>query len=176
MKYINSFSRLTKNLLLTTIIFLLYGYLCRFTGLYFFWESKTIGWILFWICIIFLLKDRIKTQKNQKKKAIPEKIGIGLSAFVIVIKAVLFIAIPHTAAFESAANFIKTNQEIKTKAGTVNSIFIVPFGGMSLTTGSQGSAGEADLHFIIKGSEKYIDLNLLMNKDFDTNWQIEIPN
>jgi hypothetical protein len=45
---------------------------------------------------------------------------------------------------------------------------------MSMTTNSQGSAGQADLHFIVKGSKKYTDLNLLMNKDFDTDWQIEI--
>jgi hypothetical protein len=39
---------------------------------------------------------------------------------------------------------------------------------------TEGSAGQADLHFIGKGSKKYADLNLLMNKDFDTDWQIEV--
>jgi hypothetical protein len=43
-----------------------------------------------------------------------------------------------------------------------------------MTTNSQGSTGQADLHFIVKGSEKYLDLNLLMNKETEAEWQIEI--
>lgn len=174
MKHFNSLSNITKKVIIATVAFLLYGYLCRLVGLYFFWESKTIGWTLFWIAVIFILRDRIKQKKLQNKKTLIEKIGIGFSIFVIIIKGVLFFATQQTTAFESATNFIKTNPEIVNKVGTVKSIFLVPFGGMSVTTNSQGSAGQADLHFIVKGSEKYIDLNLLLNKDFDTNWQIEI--
>jgi hypothetical protein len=174
LKKFNSLSDITKKVIIMTVAFLLCGYLCRLIGLYFFWESKTIGWTLFWIAIIFILRDRIKEKKLQNKKTLIEKIGIGFSVFVILIKGVLFFATQQTAAFESATNFIKTNPEIKAKVGTVKSIFLVPFGGMSMTTSSQGSAGQADLNFIVKGSEKYIDLNLLLNKDFETGWQIEI--
>jgi hypothetical protein len=176
LKYFNSLSDITKKVILATIAFLLYGYLCRLVGLYFFWESKTIGWTLFWIAVIFILRDRIKQKKLQSKKTLFEKIGIGFSVFVIIIKGVLFFATQQTTAFESATNFIKTNPEIKAKVGTVTNIFLVPLGGMSMTTSSQGSAGQADLNFIVKGSKKYIDLNLLLNKDFGTNWQIEINN
>jgi hypothetical protein len=174
LKYFNSLSDITKKIIVATIAFLLYGYLCRLFGLYFFWESKTIGWTLFWIAATFILRDRIKQKKFQNKKTLIEKIGIGFSVFIILIKGVLFFATQQTTAFESATNFIKTSPEIKTRVGTVKSIFLVPLGGMSMTTSSQGSAGQADLNFIVKGSEKYIDLNLLLNKDFETNWKIEI--
>ncbi len=176
MKYFNSFSNLTKKLIIATIAFLLYGYLCRLVGLYFFWESKTIGWVLFWLSVIFILRDRIKDKKPNNKKTLFEKLGIGLSNFVIIIKCVLFFATQQTTVFASAVNFIKTNHSIQSKVGIVTGIFIVPFGGMSMNTSSQGSSGQADLHFIVKGTKKYIDLNLLMNKDFETNWQIEIKN
>lgn len=86
----------------------------------------------------------------------------------------MFFAIQQTSAYESAANFIKTNQEIRNKVGIVKGIFLVPFGAISMTTNSQGSTGQADLHFIVKGSEKYLDLNLLMNKETEAEWQIEI--
>ncbi len=116
----------------------------------------------------------MKIKKIQNKKTLLEKIGIGFSIFVVIIKGVLFFATQQTTAYENAVTFIKTSPEIQNKVGTVNSIFLVPFGGMSMTTNSQGSAGQADLHFIVKGSKKYTDLNLLMSKDFDTDWQIEI--
>ena len=64
--------------------------------------------------------------------------------------------------------------EIQEKVGTVNSVFLVPIGGMSMATGKQGTAGNADLHFTVKGSKKFLDLNLLMSKDFETDWEIEI--
>lgn len=161
-------------MIIATAAFLLYGYLCRLVGLYFFWESKTVGWTLFWIAVIFILRDRIKIKKVQNKKTLLEKIGIGFSLFVIIIKGVLFFATQQTSAYESALSFIKANPSIQNNVGTVTSVFLVPFGGMSMTTNSQGTAGQADLHFIVKGSKRYIDLNLLMSKDFDTNWQIEM--
>lgn len=59
----------------------MYGYLCRLIGLYFFWESKTLGWVLFWLTVVFILRDRINGKELQNKKTIVEKIGIGLSIF-----------------------------------------------------------------------------------------------
>lgn len=152
----------------------MYGYLCRLLGLYFFWESKTVGWVLFWITIVFILRDRIKDKKVQNKKVLLEKIGMGFSIFVIIIKGVLFFATQQTTAYDSAVNFIRTNPEIQHSVGSVNSVYLVPYGGMAITTSAEGTAGQADLHFVIKGAEAYMDLNLLMNKDFDTDWQIEI--
>jgi len=161
-------------LILVTAVLLLYGYLCRLLGIYFFWESKTIGWVLFWIMMIAILRDSIKHKKLQKRNTLPQKIGIGLSIFAILVKGVLFFVTQQTSAYDSALNFIKTNAEIQNKVGTVKGVFLVPFGGMSMSSNAHGSAGEADLYFIVKGDKKYIDLNLLMNKEFTTDWQIEI--
>ena len=174
MKQFNLLSNSTKKIIIATIGILLYGYFSRLVGLYFLWESTTIGWTLFWVGVIFILLDNIKLRRLQNKKILFEKIAIGFSVFVIIIKGVLFFATQQTTAFESATNYIKTNPEIKNKVGTVNSIFLVPYGGMSTTTSSKGVEGQADLHFIVKGSKRYIDLNLLMNKEIETDWQIEI--
>ena len=174
MNYLNSFSSTTRKLIIATIAFLLYGYLCRLLGVYFFWESKTIGWLLFWVAAIFVLRDRIKSKKLQNKKAILEKIGIGLSILVILTKGAFLFATPQTNAYETAVNFIKTNRNIQNDVDSVKGIFLVPFGSITITNNSAGTVGQADLHFIVKGSKKYIDLNLLMNKEFDSNWQIEV--
>lgn len=174
MKYLNSFSNITRILIITTVALLSYGYLCRSFGIYFFWESKTIGWTLFWIVIIAILLDRIKDKKLQNKKTLPEKIGIGFTVFVIIVKSLLFFVMPQTSSYKSALNFINTNQSIRNEVGTVNGIFLIPLGSIAMTTNEQGSARQADLQFVVKGSKKYIDLNLLMIKDLNTNWEIEI--
>lgn len=174
MKRLTFLSGTTKKLIIATLTLLAYGYLCRLTGLYFFWESKTIGWTVFWMAVIFILRDRIKQRKLQNKNTLIYKIGIGFSVFVILIKGVLFFVVQQTTAFERAISFIKTDSDIGYNVGTVKGVFLVPIGGMSITENSKGSAGQADLHFIVKGSEKYIDLNLIMTKDFETDWQIEM--
>lgn len=130
--------------------------------------------MLFWIAIVFILRDRIKEKKLQSKKTLLENFGIGISIFVILIKGGLFFATKQTSAYDSAVNFIKTDPEVQNRVGTVNSVFLVPFGSLSMATDSKGTAGRADLHFIVKGSKKFEDLNLLMNKDFDQDWQISV--
>ena len=130
--------------------------------------------MLFWIAIAFILRDRLKEKKLQNKKTRLEKIGIGFSVFVILIKGVFFFGTPQTSAYDSAVSFIKTDPELQNRVGTVNSIFLAPLGSVSISTNSQGTAGQADLHFVIKGSKKFEDLNLLMDKDFDQDWQIAV--
>jgi hypothetical protein len=174
MKYLNSFSASTKAFILVTLAALAYGYLCRLLGIYFFWESKTIGWTLFWVAIIWILMDRIKAKKLQNKATVLEKIGIGLSIFVILIKGILFFSIQQTDIYASALTFVKQDKDVRDQVGDIKGIFFVPFGGFSMSSGPQGTQGEADLHLIVKGQKKYIDLNLLMKKELDTDWKILI--
>ena len=74
MKEFDKLSNLNKVLVKLTIVFLFYGYLCRTVGLYFFWESKTIGWTLLLITIVSILIQRIKAKKAANKKKLSEKI------------------------------------------------------------------------------------------------------
>jgi len=79
-------SKFTKNILLTGSALTIYDYLCRVVGLYFFWESKYIGWAIILIGTISFLMNRIKIKKVQKRKTILEKIGVGISIFVFLFR------------------------------------------------------------------------------------------
>jgi hypothetical protein len=124
--------------------------------------------------MIAILRERIKNKKLQKKKTIPEKIGIGISIFVLIIKGAFFFAVQQTSAYEKALVFIKRDQNIQKEIGAVGGVFLVPAGNISIATSSQGTTGNANLDFIVKGSKKYMDLNLLMDKELETDWKIEI--
>ncbi len=174
MKYLYFFSLRTRVLISITTIFLLYGYLCRFAGLYFFWESKTIGWVLFFITLIFFLLDRIKIENARNGKAVGEKIGIAVQILVLITKAVLLVAVPYTDSYAKAVDYIKSNQYIQSKTGTVKDIFFVPYGSTSHQSTPNGAVEQSDLHFVVKGADKYIDLNLLMSKDVDSDWEIMV--
>ena len=172
MKEFDKLSKLNKALVWLTIAFLIYGYLCRIIGLYFFWETKTIGWTLLFVTIISILIQRIKTKKIANKKTLSEKIFIGIIVFILLIQSIIFIVTPQTDAYKSAKQFLVTDKTIANEIGEVNDIFLVPVGGMSMSSSSAGQTGQADLNFIIKGKNKFKDINLQLTKELETNWTI----
>jgi uncharacterized protein with PQ loop repeat len=161
-----------KKIVILTIALLIYGYLCRIVNLYFFWESKTLGWILLFISAILILKQRIKENKTQNKKTLSEKIFIGIAVFILLIQAIIFSVTPRTNAYKSAKEYLFTDSQIISKVGQVKDVFLKPTGGMSISSGSEGERGQADLNFIVKGAKKYIDVNLQLEKELNTNWTI----
>ncbi len=172
----NKFSSVTKIFTLTTLFLLFYGYLCRVLNIYFFWESKTLGWLLFFISSILIVFDLIRIKNIVKSNKVFAKIVIGFFVFILVIKGVLFFATPYTSAYTAAILFLKSNDEIRKSVGKVNGIFLMPFGGIGMSSGPEGESGNADLNFIIKGSNKYKDFSLKLTKEYTTEWQIEICN
>ncbi len=172
MEEFNKLSKLNKALVRLTIAFLIYGYLCRIIGLYFFWEAKTIGWTFLLITTISILIQRIKTKTIANKKSLSEKIIIGIIVFILLIQSIIFIVIPQTDAYKSAKLFLMTDKTISNEVGEVTDIFLVPIGGMSITSSSAGQTGQADLTLIIKGKSKFKDINLQLAKELDTDWAI----
>lgn len=172
MKEFYKLSKLNKCLTKLTIAFLIYGYLCRIIGFDFFWESKTIGWTLLFATIISILIQRIKTKRFANKKALSEKIFIGLTVFILVIQSIIFIVTPQTDAYKFAKQFLMTDKAISNELGEVYAIFLVPVGGMAMSSSSAGQTGQADLNFVVKGKNKFKDINLQLTKEFDTNWTI----
>jgi hypothetical protein len=113
LRTIFSLSRLIKPLLILTAVFMGYGYLCRLLNIYFFWESKTLGWVLFNLLLVVALLDRISTRKANRRKILLEKIGVGFLLFSLVVIGALFFFIPKTSAHESALMFIHSNWYVR---------------------------------------------------------------
>ena len=172
MKEFYKLSKLNKGLVRLTIALLFYGYLCRIIKLYFFWEIKTIGWTFLFITVISILIHRIKTKRLANIKTLSEKIFLGLTVFILFIQSIIFFVIPHTDAFKSAKEFLMTDKTIANEVGEVYDIFIVPVGGIAMSSSSAGQTGQADLNFIVKGKNKFKDINLQLIKELETNWTI----
>lgn len=174
MKFYSSLSGFTKKLIITTICLLLYGYLCRTLAIYFFWESRTIGWTLFALTLIFILRDIIKLRKLKGKKTILQKFLILFPAITIIAQVILLFVIPQTDAYDTAVNFIRSNPEIQSITGPIKNVVVLPIGSMSTTSSSQGTEGLATLVFIVKGSNKYKDVDLKLSKQLNSDWRIDM--
>jgi len=172
MKEFSNLSIINKALVILTSVLFIYGYLCRAIGLYFFWESKPIGWELLFITIISLLIIRVRTKKIINRKTLSEKILIGLIVFVLSIQCVIIIIAPQSDAYKAAKQFILTDKSISSKIGDVYDITILPLGQIKTTSNSSGETGIADLHLIVKGKLKFIDFEVQLIKPIDSNWTI----
>jgi hypothetical protein len=173
MNFFASLNKFTKLTLVTGVCLVIYGYVCRL-GIYFFWESKYIGWNLLLISVIGFLSGRVKKNKAQKKNSIGEKIGVGFIIFLFVIETIMFIMILNTSVYPSIKKFIYNNSQLKSEIGNIKGISIVPFGGIGGSSGEAGETGEGEIHLIVKGDKKYKDLTMHVFKEIQTDWQIEI--
>ena len=168
---VSQLSRFTKTLLTISIIFIVYGYLCRIIGLYFFWEGKAIGWSRLFIGIIGFLVDRIKIKEN--KKTIPDKIGIGFIAFILLIQTILMGIIPFSDAYAVAKTYLINNAELKTEIGNIKGFGIIPEGGIHKKTDSSGEYGSATINLTVKGENKFKDVTVYLFKSPENlEWQV----
>ncbi len=174
MEFIRRLNWFTRTVLSIGTILLIYGYFCRIVGLYFFWESKSIGWAFICIGIITFLQGNIKYKRLNDKNSVAEKIGIAVFSFILLVQSVLIIFIANSNAYNTAKSYIKNNESLKTEIGAIKAITIIPFGGMSVSSSQSGETGQGNIYVTVKGSKKYKDLNLFVIKDLDTDWKILI--
>ncbi|MBK8704273.1 MAG: hypothetical protein IPN33_12070 [Saprospiraceae bacterium] len=174
METIKQLNKFTKTVLLTGLTFILYGYLCRLVGLYFFWESKSIGWTLLFIGVIGFLSNRIKIKTREKKKTLFEKIGIGIIIFILLVQTIFIAVIPLTDAYSVAKTYLINDANLKTKIGNITGFGLIPTGSIQKTTDSSGEYGSAIINLTVKGDKKFKDITIYVAKNADIpDWKVE---
>ncbi len=165
-------NRTLKTLLFIGIFLVFYGYISRSLGFYFFWESKFVGWLMLFIASIIFLFYRIKARRKSGKKTLLEKVVITLLIFIVLIQTVFLIVVYNSDAYRVAREFVYNDQAIKVETGGVKGISLVPYGTISSATVEDGEAGNAEIHLVIKGDKKYIDILIFLVKQKDGQWKI----
>lgn len=172
-EFIKNLRTLTKVVIITGLSFILFGFIARKAGIYFFWESSWIGKTIFLIGLVLLLTDWKNNRRSKNLKTVWNKIGIGIVIFIITAKTIVAVILPRTEAYEIAKNQVKNNSEIIAEIGQVNSISFIPTGGIQVTKDSNGKYGSATVCLILKGAKKYRIVTILVNKYPDTDWIVE---
>lgn len=174
MNVFQDFNKITKILLAFGATLLIYGYLARVAEIFFFWESKAIGWAILFLGTISFLREKIKFKKKEKKNSIIEKIGIGFLIFGLFAKAGIFFTIPNSEAYEVAIKYVTNNKNLIEDIGTVESTSLLPSGGIQENTDSLGSYGAAQVDLIVKGNKKHREVSVIITKTVDkTTWEVK---
>lgn len=166
-------STTTKILLAAGSVFVVYDYLCRAAAIYFFWESGVVGWFLLLLGAINLLLNRIDTKSSQKEGAVIEKGIAFILVFLLIIRLIVFGAFMFSDAFETASNYLKTNEQVRSKIGPVSGVVLFSEGEISTTSNPEGEQGEGVLNLVAKGQHEYKQFELHLSKTPKVNtWQV----
>ena len=162
----------SKISLIIGIILIAYGYLCRLTGIYFFWESLSWGWLILFAGLLFLLIDILKLRSSAAKSTIIPKICIGIVSLILIVKIIFLFVIPKTDAFGAARNYVLNEQGIHNEVGSITGISIHQIGSISSSTDANGEIGEAELTITVKGKSRFKDYTVSLIKEQKTPWQV----
>lgn len=166
-------TKFTKALLAAALLLIIYGYLCRLTGIYFFWESRSLGYILLLIAIASFLFTRIKIKNITKQNTLPEKVGIGLVAFVVAVQMVLMVVISLSDAYAVSKKYVAADKAITAETGEITGFGFIPVGGIQRSIDSNGEYGNASINLTIKGNKKYKDVTISVVKYTDRReWEV----
>lgn len=164
--------KFSKFLLVVGVLFIIYGYFGRAANIFFFWESRYIGFAILFIGLIAYLVSRIKVNRTQSKKSLFEKIGIGILIFILLVQAVFFVIAPSTSAYEAAVKYLKEDSNLQKAVGVVDEVSLVPKGSMQMSSSNNSQSGSATFHFIVKGSKKYMDVAIALEKSPASEWTV----
>ena len=174
MTFSKQFSLFTKAILPISIVFLAYGYLCRLAEIYFFWESRSIGWTLFFIGCIGFLIDRIRVKTLYHRKTVFEKTALIFAIIGFTIKIIFISIIPVTDAFAATKVYVKTDPKLQMELGAVKGIALFPVGTVIKGSGKNGVMGSATFMMTIIGDRKFKDVTVYVVKYVDsTSWKVE---
>jgi len=168
-KELNNFTKITLGF---GLFLLIYGYISRIIPIEFFWESKSIGWGLIFLGLIGLLLTGIEKRKANNKKTIWNKVGIGFICFILLIQTILLLVIPNTDAYNVSKEYIMHNEYLKSEVGNITGFGLIPTGGISVQTDSNGETGNATINLIIKGDKAFKSVTVLVFKDYGKDWEV----
>ncbi|WP_425077880.1 hypothetical protein [Psychroserpens sp. S379A] len=155
-----------------SIFLILFGYFVRLFDIYFFWESKSIGFGLLLITIAKFLFDDINARRKNKLNRVGIYIVFGFLCLVIFIKAIFIVIIPNSNAYDSAKEILRNDSNLIAEVGEINSFSYLPKGSMSHHKDKYGTTGSADLTIIVKGEKKYLETNVVLRKELEEDWKL----
>jgi hypothetical protein len=166
----------TKIILIASGILLFYGYMCRWLEVYFFWDSKSIGWILLMIGGICYLIDNIEIRESQNRRTIWNKIAIGLLSFILAVVTVFSVSMRlFSDAYQVATNYIVNDNFLKEELGTINGFSIITSGSIQTETNSEGEFGFAVFELTANGDRKFKDLTIQLIKNPENPfWKVQV--
>ncbi|KAA9332196.1 hypothetical protein F0P96_11985 [Hymenobacter busanensis] len=149
----------------------MYGYLCRWLKIPFFWESQTVGWCLLLLTAFLYLLNRIDHRQALQKQVIGEKLGLAMIGFFALIISIVWVALAQSDAYAAAKRAIGRSLAVRQEIGSLQDVFIRPTGQLNIQSSAEGKSGQASLYLVAKGDKEFRDIRADLSKlPTDSAW------
>jgi hypothetical protein len=169
-------SKRTKIFVTITIALLIYGNLCRWFDLYFFWDSKSLVWDFLIITGISWIYDNMKNREQQKLQTTWNKVGIGILGFRLALGIFVSVYIRlFSETYSIATNYVRNDKSLQQELGTITGFGLHASGNWATEQNAKGKFESATFYFIVKGENKFRDITVHLSKDSEhPDWEVSI--
>src|SRR6187397_1593523 len=155
----------TKVIFIIAFLLLIYGYLCRFLNIYFFWDSKHFGWIMLATGLMGFFIDLKKILEAQKKSSFLPRFFIGVIIIAFGIAGGGILLLNSSKAYQDAIENIKTDEVIKSEMGTIRGIGLFPSGAGFLDFAYKVNREPSTFVITVRGSKIIKDIEITLYKN-----------
>src|SRR6185436_14000963 len=115
----NLMSTATKVVFLFGIFLLIYGYLCRFLHIYFFWDSKYFGWIGVISGILLLLIDIRMARIRQRQNIFFVRFFVAVIVIFLALEASAIIWLRTSSVYDEMKELVGRDDVMRAEIGGI---------------------------------------------------------
>jgi len=164
-------SRSTITIFFIGILLLIYGYLCRFLSIYFFWDSKHFGWIMIFTGIMGFFIDQKKARTAKKENVFFARCGIAIIILLFAAVGSAVLSLKTSATYANAVELIKIDGEIKNEVGDVKGFgwFLT---GPEIMKTLYNSTGSSSFIVTVRGNKGHKDVKVSLHNGAPASWAV----
>lgn len=161
----------TKVIFIIGILLLIYGYLCRFLNIYFFWDSKYFGWIGIISAVLLLLIDIRMARLRQKQNIFFVRLVVAVIVIFVAIEGSAVVWLKSSTAYEGLTESIRTDEVMKAEMGEIRGFGLIP--GIDIIDIIKALSSES-LTFVVtvRGQKAYKELEVTIQRTTPVNWTV----
>ncbi len=164
-------STATKVIFIIGILLLIYGYISRLLSIYFFWDSKYLGWVGIIAGILLLLIDLRIARTRHKQNIFFVRVMVSVVVVFLAIEASAVVWLKSTTAYKGLIESIRTDEVIKTEMGEIRGFGLIP--GIDISDIIEALSSES-LTFVVtvRGQKVYRELEVTIRRTTPVNWTV----
>ena len=152
----------TKVIFIIAFLLLIYGYLCRFLNIYFFWDSKHFGWIMLATGLLGFFIDLKKILEAQKKNSFLAQFFIGVIVIAFGIAGGGILLLKSSKVYQDEIENIRINEPLKSEIGNFKGIGLFPSGRGFLDFSFNVNPGPYTFVITVRGSSAIKDMEITL--------------
>ena len=149
---------------------LVYGFLCRYLNIYFFWDSRSFGALTVAVAIISFLIDMRVIRVAQRKSIFWVRFGVGIMILFFALNIVVVIIFKSSPAYKNAVELVTISETVKSETGDVRGISMIPLGTEVISFIKGEQTGWTSFVVTVRGAKQHRDVRINLEKNPQTMW------